>query len=84
MFTFSLILTKIFSPVGRMLAAVSAVLFTVWYIYQKGKFNARMELENKSFKEARNAVRKANAARSAADTANERGGLLTDDGFKRD
>jgi len=83
MFT-SLIMTKLFSPVGRVLSYVGAVLFTIWFIYQKGKSNARMELENKSFKEARDAVRKANAARSAADIANERGGLLTDDGFKRD
>jgi membrane protein DedA with SNARE-associated domain len=79
-----LIKSYIFTPVGRIAAAVAGVLFTVWYIYAKGRAAARAELENKSFKEARNAIKKAEDARRSSDLKSDRGGLLDDDGYRRD
>ena len=80
----SLIINRMFSPVGRIFSAVAGVLFAIWYIYQKGKTQATLELQNKSFKEARNAIKKANDARLESAVNSDRGGLLEDDGFKRD
>jgi hypothetical protein len=80
----SLIINKVFSPIGKMVSAVTGVLFAIWYIYQKGKTQATIELQNKSFKEARNAIKKANDARLKSAVDSDRGGLLEDDGFKRD
>ena len=80
----SIIINKVFSPIGKIISAVAGVLFAIWYIYQKGKTQATLELQNKSFKEARNAIKKANDARLESAVNSDRGGLLEDDGFKRD
>jgi len=80
----SLITNYVLSPVGKVVSAVAGVLFAVWYIYQKGKTQATLELQNKSFKEARDAIKKANDARLRSALDSDRGGLLEDDGFKRD
>jgi len=80
---FSLIKTYLFSPIGRFGATVAGILFTIWYIYRKGAQAARQEVENKSFKEARNAIKKADEARTASRTNSDRGGLFDDDGYRR-
>jgi hypothetical protein len=80
----SIIINKVFSPIGKIISTVAGVLFAIWYIYQKGKTQATLELQNKSFKEARNAIKKANDARLESAVNSDRGGLLEDDGFKRD
>ena len=80
----SIIINKVFSPIGKIISTVAGVLFAIWYIYQKSKTQATLELQNKSFKEARNAIKKANDARLESAVNSDRGGLLEDDGFKRD
>lgn len=80
----TLITTKLFSPVGKVAAIAGSVFVAVWYVIRIVAQAAKLKLENQALKETRDAVRKANDARSAADVNNQRGGLLNDDGFKRE
>jgi hypothetical protein len=74
----------LFSPIGRWLAAVGAALSILFAAYLKGRAEGKAALEQDQARErerrARNAIEADNAVRR--DIAS--GGLLKDDGHRRD
>lgn len=72
----------IFSPIGRVLSAVFAVLVAIATIYKKGKSDAEDNIREKSssdtIKRLTNAI---NASHSVSSDPNK---LRENDGFKRD
>jgi hypothetical protein len=74
----------LFSPIGRWLAAVGAALSILLAAYLKGRAEGKAALEQDQARErerrARNAIEADNAMRR--DIAS--GGLLKDDGYRRD
>jgi hypothetical protein len=74
-------LAMLFSPIGRLLAAVGAVLAAILTIYAKGRSDAAGKIEAKSLRETQDAIDKAIHARRDAARS---GGLYDNDGFKRD
>lgn len=74
----------LFSPIGRVLAGIGAILVTIFTIYEKGRKDAKTDIRAK---EAENAQRKLKDALEADDAArrdNANGGLLDNDGYRRD
>lgn len=67
-----------------MLAIVGFVLTLLGSVYAKGRQDASRKATLDALKEANDANAKAKAARQSTAHDIERGGLLKDDGFKRD
>jgi len=74
----------LFSPIGRILATIGAILAAIFTIYEKGRQGAKTDIKAR---EAENAQRKLKDALEADDIArrnNANGGLLDNDGHRRD
>ena len=77
-------LSFFFNPIYRALAVIGAVLTAIGTIYLKGRKDALDKAKLSSLKETQDAIKKAEDARNASNLRSDRGGLLADDGYKRD
>jgi hypothetical protein len=74
----------LFSPIGRALAAIGAILVAIFTIYEKGRKDAKNDIKLKETQESQKKLKKALDADDAARRNNSNGGLLDNDGYRRD
>lgn len=77
-------LTSLINSLGKYASIALGFLGTVLIAFSKGYQAGGKEAELKGLKEAQRVNENAAKARRASATATSRGGLLDDDGFKRD
>lgn len=72
------------SPVGRFLAGIGAILLAIFAIYQKGRKDSSSDIKLREAENARKKLQRATNAADATRANNARGGLLNNDGYRRD
>jgi hypothetical protein len=72
------------SPVNKLVAFGSLVLAFVVSLYAKGRADANAKRELKELKERQRVRTEADKARRDSNAKSDAGGLLDNDGFKRD
>lgn len=78
------ILNALLSPFYRVLAVAGAVLVAIGAIYAKGRSDASTRASLKTYKDTQDAIERSTNARRASERHSASGGLLDDDGYRRD